>query len=62
MLQGFYHPRTIAEATALLAQDPDAKPIAGGATLVAMLNARPETGSRNRIVGALPLARQKFTS
>ena len=39
MLQGFYHPRTIAEATALLAQDPDAKPIAGGATLVAMLNA-----------------------
>jgi carbon-monoxide dehydrogenase medium subunit len=40
MLQGFYHPRTIAEATALLAQDPDAKPIAGGATLVAMLNAR----------------------
>jgi carbon-monoxide dehydrogenase medium subunit len=40
MLQGFYHPRTIAEATALLAQDPDAKPMAGGATLVAMLNAR----------------------
>lgn len=40
MLQGFYHPRTVAEATALLAQDPDAKPIAGGATLVAMLNAR----------------------
>lgn len=40
MLQGLYHPRTISEATALLAQDPDARPIAGGATLVAMLNAR----------------------
>ena len=40
MLQGFYRPRTVAEAATLLAGDPDAKPIAGGATLVAMLNAR----------------------
>lgn len=39
-LQGFYRPRTVAEAVSLLAQDPDAKPMAGGATLVAMLNAR----------------------
>lgn len=39
-LQGLYRPRTVAEACALLAQDPDAKPIAGGATLVAMMNAR----------------------
>lgn len=39
-LQGLLRPRTVAEATALLAQDPEAKPIAGGATLVAMLNAR----------------------
>lgn len=40
MLQGLYHPTTVDEAVALLAQDPEAKPIAGGATLVAMLNAR----------------------
>ena len=39
-LQGLYRPRSVAEAVALLAQDPDAKPLAGGATLVAMLNAR----------------------
>jgi aerobic carbon-monoxide dehydrogenase medium subunit len=39
-LQGMYRPRTVDEATALLAQDPDARPLAGGATLVAMMNAR----------------------
>ena len=39
-LQGLLRPRTVAEATALLAQDPEARPIAGGATLVAMMNAR----------------------
>ncbi|VWX61833.1 Carbon-monoxide dehydrogenase medium subunit [Burkholderiales bacterium 8X] len=39
-LQGLYRPRTLDEATALLAQDPEAKPLSGGATLVAMLNAR----------------------
>jgi carbon-monoxide dehydrogenase medium subunit len=39
MLQGLYHPTTVDEATALLAQDPEAKPMAGGASLVAMLNA-----------------------
>ncbi len=39
-LEGLYKPATLAEATALLAQDPDAKPISGGATLVAMMNAR----------------------
>jgi carbon-monoxide dehydrogenase medium subunit len=39
-LQGMLWPRTVEEATALLAEDPDAKPIAGGATLVAMMNAR----------------------
>lgn len=39
-LQGLLRPRTVAEAVALLAQDPEAKPLAGGATLVAMLNAR----------------------
>lgn len=40
MLRGFYRPRTIEEAVALLQSDPEAKPISGGATLVAMLNAR----------------------
>ena len=39
-LQGLHRPTTVAEATALLAQDNEAKPLAGGATLVAMLNAR----------------------
>lgn len=39
-LQGLYRPRSVAEAVALLAQDAAAKPLAGGATLVAMLNAR----------------------
>lgn len=39
-LQGFFRPQTVAEAVDLLAQDPEAKPLAGGATLVAMLNAR----------------------
>ncbi len=39
-LQGLYRPKTVDEATALLAQDAEAKPLAGGATLVAMLNAR----------------------
>lgn len=39
-LHGFFSPRTVSEAVALLAEDPDAKPMAGGATLVAMMNAR----------------------
>lgn len=39
-LQGFFRPGTIGEAAGLLSQDPDARLIAGGATLVAMLNAR----------------------
>ena len=39
-LQGMYHPRTVDEAILLLAQDPDARLLAGGATLVAMMNAR----------------------
>lgn len=39
-LQGLYRPKTVEEATALLARDPEAKPLSGGATLVAMLNAR----------------------
>jgi len=39
-LQGMLWPRTVAEATAMLDQDPEAKPLAGGATLVAMMNAR----------------------
>jgi carbon-monoxide dehydrogenase medium subunit len=37
---GFHRPRTVAEAVALLAADDTARPISGGATLVAMLNAR----------------------
>jgi aerobic carbon-monoxide dehydrogenase medium subunit len=37
---GFHRPRTVAEAVALLTADPEARPISGGATLVAMLNAR----------------------
>jgi len=37
---GFHRPGTVDEAVALLAADAEAKPIAGGATLVAMLNAR----------------------
>jgi carbon-monoxide dehydrogenase medium subunit len=36
----FHRPRSVDDAVALLAANPDAKPIAGGATLVAMLNAR----------------------
>ena len=40
MLQGFFLPETVDQATALMAQDPEAKLMAGGATLVAMLNAR----------------------
>ena len=39
MQQGMLWPRTVDEATAMLAADPDAKPLAGGATLVAMMNA-----------------------
>ena len=37
---GFHRPHTVAEAVALLTADPGARPISGGATLVAMLNAR----------------------
>ena len=37
---GMLWPRTVDEATAMLADDPDARPLAGGATLVAMMNAR----------------------
>ena len=39
-LQGLFRPRTVDEAVALLARDAEARPIAGGATLVAMMNAR----------------------
>lgn len=39
-LQGLYHPSSVEEALALLAQDPEAKLMSGGATLVAMINAR----------------------
>jgi len=35
----FYEPATLEEATGLLAADEDARPLAGGATLVAMMNA-----------------------
>ncbi len=35
----FHEPATIEEAAALLAADEDARPLAGGATLVAMMNA-----------------------
>ena len=38
--QGMLWPRTVDEATAMLAADPEARPLAGGATLVAMMNAR----------------------
>jgi carbon-monoxide dehydrogenase medium subunit len=38
-LAGMLWPRTVDEATALLAEDPEARPLAGGATLVAMMNA-----------------------
>jgi len=37
---GFHRPCTVEEAVKLLAADDGAKPISGGATLVAMLNAR----------------------
>ena len=36
---GFHLPRTLEEAVGLLAADPDSKYLAGGATLVAMMNA-----------------------
>ena len=39
-LHGMLWPRSVQEATALLAEDPEAKALAGGATLVAMMNAR----------------------
>lgn len=39
-LQGMFRPRTVDEALELLARDPEARPLAGGATLVAMINAR----------------------
>jgi carbon-monoxide dehydrogenase medium subunit len=39
-LRGLYRPRTVDEAVALLARDDDAKPLAGGTTLVAKMNAR----------------------
>lgn len=39
-LTGYHRPATVDEAIALLAADAEARPIAGGATLVAMLNAR----------------------
>ena len=35
----FYEPETLEEASGLLAKDEDARPLAGGATLVAMMNA-----------------------
>ena len=35
----FYEPETLEEAAGLLAKDEDARPLAGGATLVAMMNA-----------------------
>ncbi len=39
-LHGLHRPATVEQALALLAQDPEARPLAGGATLVAMINAR----------------------
>lgn len=39
-LPAYHRPRSVDEALTLLAADPEARPIAGGATLVAMLNAR----------------------
>jgi carbon-monoxide dehydrogenase medium subunit len=39
-LEGFHRPQSLQEAVALLAQDPEAKLLSGGATLVAMMNAR----------------------
>ncbi len=38
-LQGMHRPRSLAEALVLLAQDAGARPLSGGATLVAMMNA-----------------------
>ena len=37
---GLWRPTSVEEAVRLLADEPDAKPISGGATLVAMINAR----------------------
>lgn len=39
-LEGLYQPRTVDDAVKLLAADHQARPLAGGATLVAMMNAR----------------------
>ncbi|HKP17487.1 MAG TPA: FAD binding domain-containing protein [Gaiellaceae bacterium] len=54
----YHRPRTLAEALALLAEDPDAKPLAGGQSLVPMLNfrlARPsalvDLGAIDELVG-----------
>jgi carbon-monoxide dehydrogenase medium subunit len=58
---GFHQPESIAEAAALLAADPEARPLAGGATLVAMMNAelvRPSAlVSLRRIEGLVGIAR-----
>ena len=40
VLQGLYRPTSVEEAVSLLSRDASARPLAGGATLVAMLNAR----------------------
>ena len=57
----FHEPATLEEAAALLAADEDARPLAGGATLVAMMNADldsaddPDTMTR-AMIAASPLA------
>ncbi|MFO1055672.1 MAG: FAD binding domain-containing protein [Dongiaceae bacterium] len=56
----FHQPESVAEAAALLAADPEARPLAGGATLVAMMNAelvRPSAlVSLRRIAGLVGIA------
>ena len=56
----FHQPESVAEAAAILAADPEARPLAGGATLVAMMNAelvRPSAlVSLRRIAGLVGIA------
>ncbi|MDB5409067.1 MAG: coxM, partial [Rhodospirillales bacterium] len=57
----FYRPESVAEAIALLQRHDGARPLAGGATLVAMLNARlvepPALISLSGIAGLSGIAR-----
>jgi carbon-monoxide dehydrogenase medium subunit len=53
-MTGYRRPTTVAEAVGLLAADADARPLAGGATLVAMMNADLVAPSTLVSLGGIP--------